>query len=104
METVTGPSSSAVATTRPAALSEKIRQNNDTFLDPPFPALAYDTARSTLSGDRPPRISVTTPMSSPYGRMTACGRGPSDDRHQSQHRQKQYKQDELGEETCQLRA
>ncbi|GHD04551.1 hypothetical protein GCM10010313_21000 [Streptomyces violarus] len=86
MDTVTGPSSNAVATTRPAALSEKIRQNNDTFLDPPLPAFAYGTSPSTLSGDRPLRISVTTPMSSPYGRMTACGLDPSVDRHRSRHR------------------
>ncbi|GHB18130.1 hypothetical protein GCM10010377_04820 [Streptomyces viridiviolaceus] len=74
METVTGPSSSPVAATRPTALSEKIRQNRDTVLFPLLPALPafpHDTAAASLPAPARLRISVTTPISPPYVRMTA---------------------------------
>ncbi|GAA3955558.1 hypothetical protein GCM10022384_06130 [Streptomyces marokkonensis] len=60
-----------MATTRPAALSRKIRQNSDTVLFPLLPAFAHDTASTSLAARRRLRISVTTPISPPYVRMTA---------------------------------
>ncbi len=60
-----------MATTKPAALSEKIRQNSDTVLFPLLPAFAHDTAATTFAARDRPRISVTTPISPPYVRMTA---------------------------------
>jgi hypothetical protein len=60
-----------VATTRPAALSEKIRQKSDTVLFPLLPAFAHDTASTSLADRVRLRISVTTPISPPYVWMTA---------------------------------
>ncbi len=60
-----------MATNRPAALSEKIRQKSDTVLFPLLPASAHDTAGASLRARDRLRISVTTPISPPYVRMTA---------------------------------
>src|SRR3954471_23251097 len=75
VDTVTGPSSSAVATTRPAALSEKIRQNSDTVRPS---LLSYDARGASLAGPRRSRISVTSPISPPYGDLAACEPGTRD--------------------------
>ena len=77
VDTVTGPSSSAAATTRPAALSEKIRQNSDTVLSalPVFACAPASRSAQSPPSRRRSRISVTTPISPPYGDGT-CGLGP----------------------------
>ncbi len=84
VDTVTGPSSSAVATTRPAALSRKIRQNSDTFLFPLLPASSHDTPAASFADRDRLRTSVTTPISPRYVRMAAWrGRAHVTDVHEA---------------------
>ncbi|WP_399889989.1 hypothetical protein ACGH7X_28715 [Streptomyces sp. BBFR51] len=52
-------------------MSEKIRQNSDTFLFPLLPDFAHDTPEASFAARDRPRISVTTPISPPYVRMAA---------------------------------
>ncbi|GHC06833.1 hypothetical protein GCM10010348_30940 [Streptomyces anthocyanicus] len=84
-----------MATTRPAALSEKIRQNSDTFLFPLLPAFSHDTPAASFADRDRLRISVTTPISPPYVRMAAwLGRGHGTHVRKAQPETRQATQDE----------